>query len=78
MEDIVMINYDYKPMNTRTVDRAVFKDRFCKCDPVLVTTILEFFEKNPDAELYTERRGERIHYGVKVGADKVYEGTVKV
>lgn len=73
-----MINYDYKPMNTRTVDAAVFKDRFCKYDSVLATTILEFFEKNSDAELYTERRGERIHYGVKVGADKVYEGTVKV
>jgi hypothetical protein len=68
----------YKPMNTRTVDAAVFKDRFCKYDSVLATTILEFFEQNPDAELYTERRGERIHYGVKVGADKVYEGTVKV
>ena len=73
-----MINFSYKHLSTRAVDAAVFKDKFRKYDPVLVNTILEFFEKNPDAELYTERKGERTHYGVKVGADKVYEGTVKV
>lgn len=80
VEDLKPDQYriSYKPMNARTVSAAAFKNKFCKYDPVLVTTILEFFSKNPDAELYTERKGERIHYGVKVGADKVYEGTVKV
>lgn len=68
----------YKPIDVRKVDAAVFKDKFCGYDPVLTMTILEFFEKNPDAELYDERKNGRIHYGVKVGSDKVYEGTVKL
>lgn len=68
----------YKAMNVRKVDAAVFKDKFCGCDPVLTMTILEFFEKNPESELYDERKNGRIHYGVKVGDEKVYEGTVKL
>ena len=62
----------------KKINMEDFKRKFSRNDPILVMTILDFYENNKDAILYEEQHGSRIHYGVKVGDDRVYEGAMKL
>lgn len=64
--------------NAKKINMEDFKRKFSRNDPILVMTILDFYENNKDAILYEEQHGSRIHYGVKVGDDRVYEGAMKL
>lgn len=71
----------YRPANVHQVEKINmedFKRKFSRNDPILVMTILDFYENNKDAIPYEEQHGSRIHYGVKVGDDRVYEGAMKL
>ena len=71
----------YNPANVHKVEQIsmeVFKKKFSRDDPILVMTIIDFYQNNKDAILYEEQHGSRVHYGVKVGDDKVYEGAMKL
>lgn len=62
----------------KKVNMEDFKRKYSKDDPILVMTIIDFYENNKDAILYEEQHGSRMHYGVKVGDDRVYEGAMKL
>lgn len=71
----------YNPTDVHKVEQIsmeVFKKKFSRDDPILVMTIIDFYQNNKDAILYEEQHGSRIHYGVKVGDDRVYEGAMKL
>lgn len=71
----------YNPTNVHKVEQIsmeVFKRKYSKNDPILVMTIIDFYQNNKDAILYEEQHGSRMHYGVKVGDDRVYEGAMKL
>lgn len=71
----------YRPVDVPKVEEIsmeVFKRKYSKDDPILVMTIIDFYQNNKDAILYEEQHGSRMHYGVKVGDDRVYEGTIKL
>lgn len=71
----------YNPTDVHKVEQIsmeVFKRKYSKDDPILAMTIIDFYENNKDAILYEEQHGSRMHYGVKVGDDRVYEGAMKL
>lgn len=71
----------YNPTDVHKVEQIsmeVFKRKYSKDDPILVMTIIDFYQNNKDAILYEEQHGSRMHYGVKVGDDRVYEGAMKL
>ena len=70
--------FSYRPVSDRRKKALEFLRIYKKFDPLLVEGMYDVFMKNNNAEFYETIKNGRVHYGVKVGDQKVYEGTVKL